>query len=430
MIHNIHLALLGYLHTAVLRMFKWPRLEVTSISRRDFALVFMLLFNAFTWSYMIFLSMRTTVESTMSSALTTVFYLAAAGAGLAGSLLTEKVRRVRFLYFWMILGLLSSFTLIFVYSLAVAQLSLIYIALGISFGLGMPSSLAYLADHTMTENRGTVSALIFLAANLSVLPLGVLFTKLDLMSILAILAAWRALGLVAFATLKPKEAALENEQKRIPLTSVFSDRHFSLYLLPWVMFLLVDVFEKGLLQDFVKPEILSLMLIVEPVASVFFSMLAGLFMDKIGRKRMVIYGFVTLGLGYAMVGLAPTESLAWYIYMVVDGAAWGILLTIFLLTLWGDLSQPKSREKYYAVGIFPFLARNVIPFAFVTVISTIPASAAFSLASFFLFLAVLPLMYAPETLPEKKMELRRLKDYVERAKRLAGKQEASEHKSK
>jgi hypothetical protein len=42
---------------------------------------------------------------------------------------------------------------------------------------------------------------------------------------------------------------------------------------------------------------------------------------------------------------------------------------------------------------------------------------AFSLASFFLFVAVLPLMYAPETLPEKKIKDRELRDYLEKAKR-------------
>jgi len=412
-------------------MLQSPRLEVTSISRRDFALVFVLLFNAFTWSYMILMVIRNIAVATpMSSAFSTIFYVAAAGAGLAGSLFNEKIRRLRFLYSWMILGLLSSFSLIFLYNQTAAHISIICIALGISFGLGMPSSLAYLADTTITENRGTVSALVFLAANLSVLPLGALFMTLDPLMNLTVLALWRGLGLAAFAMLKPKEAESANEQKRVSLTSVLRDRSFSLYLLPWIMFLLVDILEKGLLQDFVGVEILSLMLVAEPVAAVFFSLLAGLFVDKIGRKRLIVYGFVTLGIGYAMVGLAPTNNFAWYFYILVDGAAWGILLTIFLLTLWGDLSKPSSREKFYAIGIFPFLARNIVPFALATFISTISANAAFSLASFFLFLSVLPLMYAPETLPEKKIELRRLKDYMQRAKKLAGKQSEATGSSK
>jgi F0F1-type ATP synthase membrane subunit b/b' len=46
-----------------------------------------------------------------------------------------------------------------------------------------------------------------------------------------------------------------------------------------------------------------------------------------------------------------------------------------------------------------------------------PLSTAFSLASFFLFLAVVPLMYAPETLSEKKIRDKELRDYLEKAKK-------------
>jgi len=48
---------------------------------------------------------------------------------------------------------------------------------------------------------------------------------------------------------------------------------------------------------------------------------------------------------------------------------------------------------------------------------------AFSLASFFLFMAVLPLLYAPETLPEKKIELRRLRKFADDAKKAKEKYE-------
>jgi hypothetical protein len=41
-----------------------------------------------------------------------------------------------------------------------------------------------------------------------------------------------------------------------------------------------------------------------------------------------------------------------------------------------------------------------------------------SIASFFLFLAVIPLFYAPETLPEKEIKERELKGYIEKAKKI------------
>ncbi len=372
-------------------------------------------------------------DATLVSAFKTVFYISAAGAGLSGALFSEKVRRLRFLYLWMALGSLSSFLLIFMDNVAVGHLLIIFIFLGISFGLGMPSSLAFLGDFTSVENRGLVSSLIFLAANLSTLPLAVLLMALNPVIGSIILTVWRGLGLIIFTILNPKEENLREEKKNISFISVFRRKTFSLYLLPWVMFILVDTFEKALLTPILKQSLgldfLRSMLTIEPIIAVFFMFISGLLADRIGRKRLVIYGFVSLGIGYAIVGLAPPGyaimglapqsmmELAWYFYMIVDGAAAGILLTMFLFILWGDISQPGNREKYYAVGSFPFLIRSTIPLLLITVNASVELSAAFSLASFFLFLAVLPLMYAPETLPRKNIEMRQLKGYVEQAKK-------------
>ena len=53
----------------------------------------------------------------------------------------------------------------------------------------------------------------------------------------------------------------------------------------------------------------------------------------------------------------------------------------------------------------------------------------FSFAAFFLFLAVLPLVYAPETLPEKTMKARELKNYIEKAQKEAEKAQRKEDDS-
>jgi len=183
------------------------------------------------------------------------------------------------------------------------------------------------------------------------------------------------------------------------------------------MFSLIDGFEKTILKDFFGPDFHRIIVTTEPLIASFAMLAGGLLCDRIGRKRVVIYGFVSLGIAYAIIGIAPLFTIAWYFYLVIDGIAAGILWITFILILWGDLSQPNTREKYYVIGSFPFLARNMLPLL-VPFAVLVPANAAFSVASFFLFLAVLPLMYAPETLPEKKIELRRLKSYVAQAKKL------------
>jgi MFS family permease len=146
-------------------------------------------------------------------------------------------------------------------------------------------------------------------------------------------------------------------------------------------------------------------------------LIGGVFADLVGRKRIVIFGFVMLGVGYAILGLFPDQMFSWYFYIAVDGIAWGVFALIFFITIWGELAAYRTKDKYYFLGVLPFLASTYIEILFEPYARVISVSASFSLASLFLFLAVLPLMYAPETLPEKKIKEMELKGYVEKAKR-------------
>ena len=91
---------------------------------------------------------------------------------------------------------------------------------------------------------------------------------------------------------------------------------------------------------------------------------------------------------------------------------------VFFIVLWGDLGESGTKEKYYVVGGLPYLLATFLQIFIRQYVESIALNAAaFSLASFFLFLAVLPLTYAHETLPEKKIRERELKGYIEKAKK-------------
>jgi len=390
-------------------------------SRKELFLVFFLVFNAFTWYYMVLRIIESVPgHSLFSSAFQTVFYLAAIGSSFAGAVLSIRVRRLHLIYFWMSMGAVTSLMLTWVHSLTIGYLSIIFILLGVSFGVGMPSCLAYLADHTSFDNRGRISALVFLLINLSAPPLMILFTTYGLNVNSLILAAWGGLGLAVLVLLKPKERISLEGDKRVSFLSVLRDRSFTLYLIPWFMFCIIDALETALLTGFLTSDFYQLTLMISPVIASFSILLAGLLSDRIGRKRVVIYGFVSLGVAYAIIGIAPMLPFAWYFYLVVDAVAAGILWITFLMILWGDLAPKGRAEKYYVLGSLPFFVNSLMSLPAIAISDLLPASAAFSLASFFLFLAILPLMYAPETLPQKKLELHRLRGYVEQAKKLAG----------
>ncbi len=417
-VHNSQLDHRSELFGVVLRLLNASWLAGLGIPRKQFFLVFALLFNTFTWYYMTLFIIESLPQ--YLDAFRATFYIATIGASLAGAIISEKVKQLKLLYLWMILGAVTSLQLTFASIATVAHLSVMFILIGISFGIGMPSCLAYLANNTSVENRGKTSAIVFLLVNLSAFPLAMILSACDIVTNSIFLASWRVIGLAAFALLKPTIQETES-RKPISIESVLHDRSFVLYLIPWLMFSIIDTVETALLTDFFGTQYNSLTYTIKPVIASFSMLVGGLLSDRIGRKRVIMYGFVSLGVAYAIIGTAPMLPLAWNVYLVIDAIAAGILWIIFIMILWGDLSTQQSREKYYVIGSIPFLATAAVPLSMIPLASFLQANTAFSLASFFLFLAVLPLMYAPETLPQKKMELRRLRGYVDQAKKLAGK---------
>lgn len=399
-----------------------------NISRKEFFEILILVFNALTWYYMtltILSNISNNLGFTQTEFLITssTYHIAIICSGGFGSILSNRIRKIPLLYSWILLGTILPFGLAFFDITMVNHAVGAFFIMGIIIGFGLPSCLTYLADYATIENRGRVSGLISLITFLSFIPIIIIFGTLDLKISIIISAAWRAIGFFLFWLLKPKEKTVAFEkERRKSLVSILHDRSFLLYWVPWLLFWLVDRSEESLLRTFLKnifdPHTYNLLQLAYLLLWAVFALFGGIMSDLIGRKRVIISGFIALGLGYAVIGLAPESVFSWYLYTIVDGIAWGIFLAAFILIVWGDLSRSGVKEKYYWLGNIPFFLTSVIQLFLAPLIALATPSSAFSLAAFFLFLAVLPLMYAPETLPEKKIELRRLKSYVEQAKKL------------
>jgi len=344
----------------------------------------------------------------------TAHYMAIIISSIAGSILSSKINRLNFFYFWMILGVVTSPLPALLNNFVVIHALIISVLWGISFGLGMPSCLAYFADYTSIENRGRVSGIIWLITNLSAPPIMIIFGMFNLLIGSIFFALWRASGLVIFF-LNPKEISVSETKKNSSFTSIFHDKSFILYFIAWFMFMFIDRSEAPVLRFFLGD---LYYFIIAPIIGSFSAFIAGLLSDWIGRKRIVLYGFITFGIAYAMIGIAPDASFSRYFFLAIESISTGIFYVTFILLLWGDLSQHGTKEKYYAIGEIPFFFTWIIQLFLAPYFMAIPNTSAFSLASVFLFLAVIPLLYAPETLPEKKIRLRQLRKYMAAAKKV------------
>jgi MFS family permease len=405
-----------------------------SIGKRDFLVITILFVSVFGWFYMtlpIFKAILADLNptSTENIAIWTVFYGSIIGASIVGTFLSDKVDRRKFLCTWTVLGVVISLLPALINTSNFEQVWSVSLLLGASFGLGVPSCLAYFAETTVVENRGMVGGITFLIANISAPLLAGLFSPFGLVTFSVVFAVLRGIGLIVFV-LEPKKQ--ESSTTNVSVVSILRDRTFLLYFVAWFMFLLVDSFESGIVTPFLKRDmshLLDSMDVIESLVAGFTIPIAGLLCDWIGRKKNVLVGFVALGVAYAIIGLAPGVEFSWYIYFLVDGVAWGIFSLVFILILWGDLAKSSNSKKYYTLGSVPFFLSSVIPVLLPeSFIDVITENAAFSLAAFFLFVAVMPLVFAPETLPEKKMELRRLRSFAEEAQKAREKYENKRRK--
>jgi MFS family permease len=400
-----------------------------SINRKEFLLVFGLLFNVFTWYFFLSSFIDKVILGSgfenQSLVIWGAFYLSIVVFSIVGAFLSKRISTFKFFYSWILLGVIASLLPVLVNRFTVPQIVVISFFLGASFGIGMPSCLAFFAETTKVDNRGRVGGITFLIVFLVAALFTIPFDFLSLTMLAIICALWRGAGLSIYWLKKKKQDT--SEATKTSFFSILNNRSFLLYFIAWLMFCLVDTMEKSIVEQVLLTrfsELLSTMNLVEPIIATSFILIAGFMCDWIGRKKIVLSGFVSLGVAYAILGFLGIESyFSWYMYFVVDGAAWGIFYLTFVLILWGDLSQPGSREKYYTLGSVPFFISYIIPHFVEFGTEELAAGFYFSVAAFFLFLAILPLIYAPETLPEKKMELRRLRSFAEEAQKAREKYE-------
>ena len=122
---------------------------------------------------------------------------------------------------------------------------------------------------------------------------------------------------------------------------------------------------------------------------------------------------VLLGIAYALVGLNLTPD-TYFFQMILSGLAWGILIVIYNI-IPGDLASPGSEERFYTLGLLiPFILYAGINGAGRFFILEAPLDLFSTFLSIVLFLAVIPLLYAKETLSESKIQMIRIQDHIKK----------------
>nr|ACD50075.1 cytoplasmic linker protein-related [uncultured crenarchaeote MCG] len=297
---------------------------------------------------------------------------------------------------------------------------LVSLSLGAMSGLGIPACLASFSENSKSKSRGRYGAVAFFAIQVLTAIFYFLMSWVSLPSKFLVLGAWRLIGGLGLFSSVPV-VAVENKRNS-SLLNIIRDRTFFLYFLPWFLFCIVNFVEEPIIEVYFSSEWYQIVTLLISSCTAF---VGGVLCDFRGRKFSGILGFILLGLGYAFLSFPIFDPfLSKILYLAFEGVAWGILYVTFIFVIWGDIAETKNREKYYLLGCMPFLLSNLIS-GMARYLEVLPSST-FSLAALFLFLAVIPLLYAPETLSDKILKARELKNYIEKARKQVAKAQEKE----
>ena len=402
-----------------------PSLHGKGIFDREFLAVLIIVASTFAWYTLIYIYMTNIIGKLQVTNVETLeifafFYIGIALSAILNPFVAKKFARDLFLLVWIFVGALASALLLVLDVSMPTSAFAVSLFLGCSIGIGLPSCLAYFADTMHLENRGKIGGIIWAGVGIVILLFAVLSSMLDSRAEIVLFTFFRLCGLLFFF-LKPRQqmTVLGRDHS---YSSILTDSNILFYLIPWIMFSLINWIESPIVEKLFGEELYTLITFAEVAISGIFAFVGGLFSDLVGRKRIIIVGFIMLGIEYAVLSFLQGVTISWYIYIFLDGISWGMFSVVFFIVLWGDLAKDGIKEKYYVIGGLPYLLAGFLRILVGQYVESINVSTAFSLASFFLFLAILPLIYAPETLPEKKIQERQIKKYVEEAKKVAKKE--------
>ena len=332
------------------------------------------------------------------------------------SFIGGKINRRQLLLASTILGIFSTILLAFaegpLFAAIVASL------IGTSLGLGLPASMALVADNTVVENRGRASGILILATFIIAFTCMAICrtlgfdTSFDLSVMVLILVGVRSISLFPLV-LGKFDRSLKTVEKKIRLSAT-AYREFIFYLIPWFIFTIASSLAYSLISAANLAEGVYVGDTLKYVFIAVFGLVAGFMADRYGRKQPIILGLAIFGVGYLLLGFGIGE-LAVNIYSALSGVTWGLFFVIFLAVP-GDLSTPILREKFYALGyILPVTALFALSAIQVENIGDIlPPETIAQILGICLFLAMYPVFRAKETLTQGKIRERKMKEYVEK----------------
>lgn len=293
----------------------------------------------------------------------------------------------------------------------------IFLLLGAIFGIGLLALFALFWETTVPEERGRMSGLIgFISLLISPL-VYVLVGNLDF-SVILILSVILNSATMAVLLLRPNKEAVQSGRR--DLERYTGKRTVLLYSIPWLAFSVINATLGKTISLQVSyqfnPTSVALLVTMQVVGGSIGALLGGLMADFVGRRLSLVTGLILYGISSAISGLAQSYELFYLSYIGI-GLTWGIFLTLYLFVVWGDLANAETHLRMYSIGLVIYYSATGIGSLFGSQLSYISLMVASIISCLFIFLSNIPLLFAPELLPQNFRERIRLKSYLSFVKR-------------
>jgi hypothetical protein len=286
----------------------------------------------------------------------------------------------------------------------------IILSSGISFSVGQLTCFAYFWRLTTSEERGRWAGLLgFIALPFYYIVDFLIAENLDFFGTV-LLCIILSLGPLAVKFLKPEKTlsmARSKERGNYP-----EKRTVFLYLIPWIIFSLINATLSRNISFYISQQVpftfYLLLTILQLIAVLFGALSGGIIADFLGRRLSLAIGLTLYGISSALVGLVDNYIALYFVY-IANGLNWGILLTLYLLVVWGDLANKENHIRMYSIGLMTFYLITGIGSLFTPQIFQIPLIISSLVSCLLIFLSNIPLILAPELLPtdfRKKIKLK------------------------
>lgn len=275
------------------------------------------------------------------------------------------------------------------------------VILGIAFGNSTIAIGTYFGDITPPRDRGKLQGISYCIS--FVIGFFLIYTlTLDILIIfiLSILGISLIIFNIFYKPLSQPEA-YPKELGFSSYKSVFHNRFFIYYVISFLLFMIALPFIKiftgspGIPAEFTNIS----MFIYYPILAGF-AFLGGLWIDKFGRKSMVLCFFLILGLGFTIWGIVNLMELSTLIIIWVLFSIGNALTNTIDYVIPSDYSTAYTRGKHLAIFFVAINSGLLISLGLQPIIENLPIATIALIVTSLLLFAICPIILTTEPIEE------------------------------